>query len=389
MLASMTIDEIRTPALLIERSRLEANLQQMQELANRESVDLRPHTKTHRCIGIAERQRDLGAAGITVAKVGEAEVYAAAGFDDIRIAYEVVGRSTYERLAALQHRATISVCVDTPEGADMLSKWFHGTGHTIDVLIEVDTGYGRCGVRWDAPDSIAFVRHVSELPGLKWRGLLTHAGNAYHGPASPEESSDDALVRYADEERDRMLDFALALRDAGLMPDVISIGSTPTMSRFRNTEKEGLRITEIRPGNYVFNDAIQVGLGTTPIENCALTVLATVMSRHRDRSGVERVYLDAGKKVVTADTGVATNGYGILLYNPRTMTPLPHADIVALSEEHGWVEVQGGSTLHVGDQVRFVPNHACVAVDTRDTLVLVDGDEVVEVLTVDARGQSS
>lgn len=385
----MTIEEISTPALLIERSRLEANLSRMQDLANRESVELRPHTKTHRCVSIARRQHELGATGITVAKVGEAEVYAAAGFDDIRIAYEVVGRSTYERIASLQHRARISVCVDTPEGANMLSEWFHGTGHEIDVLVEVDTGYGRCGVRWDASDSVAFVKHVAALPGLNWRGLLTHAGNAYHGPANADESYHDALVRHANEERDRMLDFAVALRDSDLVAEVISIGSTPTMSRFRNTERGSFRITEIRPGNYVFNDAIQVGLETTPLENCALTVLATVISRHRDRSGVERIYLDAGKKVVTADTGSATEGYGILLYNPRMMTPLPHAKIVALSEEHGWVEVKGGSTLQVGDRARFVPNHACVAVDTRDEMVLVDGDDVVEILSVDARGKSS
>ncbi len=385
----MIIDEIRTPALLIEKARLESNLLRMQDLANRESVELRPHTKTHRCISIADRQRELGAAGITVAKVGEAEVYAAAGFDDIRIAYEVVGRSTYERLASLQHDAKISVCVDTPEGAKMLSDWYRGTGYEIDVLVEVDTGYGRCGVRWDASDSAEFVRHVAELPSLNWRGLLTHAGNAYHGPSSEEESYDDALVRHANEERDRILDFAADLRDTDLVPEVISIGSTPTMSRFRNAERRGLRITEIRPGNYVFNDAIQVGLETTELENCALTVLATVISRHRDRSGVERIYLDAGKKVVTADTGRATEGYGVLLYNPRMMTPLPHATIVALSEEHGWVEVKGGSTLQVGDRARFVPNHACVAVDTRDEMVLVDGDDVVEILSVDARGKSS
>ncbi len=385
----MNIEELPTPALLIERRRLEENLVRMQELARAESVDLRPHTKTHKSVRIASRQRELGAHGLTVARVGEAEVFAAAGFPDIRIAYEVVGRNAYERLAALQNQSRVSVCVDTPEGARALSEWFVSAGKEIEVLVEVDTGHGRCGVAWDYPEAIDFVKRTQALPGLSWRGLLTHAGHAYRGPRDAHETPSEALERHAAEERDRVLALARSLTDAGLVPDVVSIGSTPTMSRFKNVAGEGPRVTEIRPGNYVFNDAIQVGLSTTTLEHCAITVLATVISRRRDRSGTEHLYLDAGKKTVTSDKGHRTHGYGILLYNPRTMTPLPHAAITALSEEHAWVEVNGGSTLQVGDQVRFVPNHACVTVDTKDVLYVVDGNEVVEEIAVDARGRSA
>jgi D-serine deaminase-like pyridoxal phosphate-dependent protein len=150
---------------------------------------------------------------------------------------------------------------------------------------------------------------------------------------------------------------------------------------------DGFRVTEIRPGNYVFHDAMQHALHVAGLRSCALTVLTTVVSRHRDRAGKERLFVDAGKKVITSDTGYGTDGYGILLYNARTMQPLPHAHITALSEEHGWLEVMGGSTLAVGNRVRFVPNHACVTVNTQDLMYVVEGDDVVDSLPVDARGR--
>jgi D-serine deaminase-like pyridoxal phosphate-dependent protein len=385
----MILDDLATPALLIERSRLDANIDRMQDLAEREGVRLRPHTKTHKSVAIARRQLERGATGITVAKVSEAEVFSAAGFDDIRIAYDVVGREKLDRLHALRSRCRVSVCVDTIDGANALSSRFEGSDSGLDVLIEVDTGHGRCGATWDDSQAVGFVRHVASLPGLRYVGLLTHAGQAYHGPADEVETASHALDRHAEEERTRILTLAARLQAAGLRPDEVSIGSTPSMSRFTNAELDGLAVTEIRPGNYVFNDATQIGLTTTDIRNCALTVLATVTSLRRDRTGTERVYLDAGKKVVTSDRGFGTRGFGILLYSARTMTPLPHAEISSLSEEHAWVQVSGGSTLQVGDRVRFVPNHACVAVHTRDEMYLVDGEDVLETIAVDARGKAT
>jgi D-serine deaminase-like pyridoxal phosphate-dependent protein len=159
------------------------------------------------------------------------------------------------------------------------------------------------------------------------------------------------------------------------------------MRYFENRTRDGLTVTEIRPGNYIFNDATQVGLAVAPLTACALTAMATVISKHRDRNGQERLFLDAGRKVFTSDTAYNTDDFGILLYSPRSMQPLPHARLVGLSEEHGWVRVPGGATLDVGDRIRIIPNHACVAVNTQDVLYLVDGENVVETLTVDARGR--
>lgn len=389
----MLISDIPTPAVLIEHERLDRNMREMQDRADAQSVVLRPHTKTHRSVELARRQKFAGAKGITVAKVGEAEVFAAAGFDDIRVAYTVVGTEKLERIVRLSENTRISFCVDTMDGATAASRFFEEAGRAIDVLVEVDVGYGRCGVDWSARDSASFATRVDAMPGLNVVGILTHAGHSYHGPESDHETAEAALRRVAAQERDNMLSFAGDLKTAGLAAAVdgsleISIGSTPSMRYFENREKDGFRITEIRPGNYVFHDTIQVDLGVAPLSRCALTVLTTVISKHRNPDSSERIFLDSGKKVLTTDTSSRTPGYGTLLYNARVMEPLPHARITGLSEEHGWVKVSGGSTLSVGDTVRIVPNHACVVVNTQSKLYVVDGQDVVETWKVDAQGRS-
>ena len=386
------LDELETPAILIDRVRLDANIRRMQTLAERNDVALRPHVKTHRSVAVARLQRDAGAQGLTVAKPAEAEVFIDHGFDDIRIAYPVVGGRRLERVARLLSRARVSFCVDTREGADAASAYLSAQGFEAEVLLEVDTGHHRTGVDPSHPQAVDLARHITGLPGLRLVGILTHAGHGYFGPGEGETKR-DALSRTAAEERDTMLRFAATLREAGI-PGVdpntfeISIGSTPTISAFENREFEGFSVTEIRPGNYVFNDAIQTSLGVARLTDCALTVLATVVSRHRDADGTERVFIDAGKKVLTSDRGFATKGHGILLFNASTMTPLPHAQIVSLSEEHGWVRIPGGATLAVGDRVRIVPNHACVVMSTVDNAWLVGGDQATEQIEVEARGQS-
>ena len=384
----MLITDLPTPSLLVERARLEANLAAQQARADRAGVALRPHVKTHKSPALARRQVALGAQGLTVATVAEAEAFAGAGFSDLVIAREVVDEALFRRIADLMAQGVrIAFLVDTAAGADLAGGFFAGEGLRADVLVEVDTGHGRCGVLWDHDDAEALVRHVAGRPGLRLRGLLTHGGHGYFGPREGE-APEDALKRAMAEERDRLLGLAARLGAAGLLDPaeaVLSLGSTPTFSRFENAERGGFRITEARPGNYVFHDAMQAALGVAPLAACALTVQAAVLSIHRDDDGTDRVFLDAGKKTLTTDTGWGTTGYGLLLHSPSTMKPLPHARLGALSEEHGWVEVPGGSTFDVGDRVRVVPNHACVAVATQPRLHLVDGDEVVETWEVVAR----
>lgn len=389
----MILADLDTPCLLVEQRRLSANLRRMQARAEAQGVALRPHLKTHKSVALARRQVEGGARGVTVAKPGEAEVFAEAGFDDIRLAYCVFGTAKWARLHRLMARGVrVSFCLDTVEGARAASAFFAERGAEAEVLTEVDTGHGRCGVAWDNPDAPDLARAVRDLPGLRLAGLLTHGGQGYVGPAEGE-TKHAALVRTMTEERDRLLALAVRLHEAGLLdPDAeLSVGSTPTMSVFENAEATSaggvpFRITEIRPGNYAFHDQEQVALGAAKLGDCALTVYATVVSKQPDERGGSHLFLDAGKKVLTSDTGYGTEGYGVLLYDPDRMRPLPHADLFALSEEHGWVRVPGAATLDVGDRVRVVPNHACVVVNTQDELVVVDGEQVVARWAVDARG---
>ena len=383
-----SLEELPTPALLIEKNRLESNLDNMQRKADDNHCALRPHTKTHKSVALARMQVERGAKGITVAKVGEAEVFADHGFDDIFLAYTVVGEEKYGRLLRLMDSARVSFNVDGFEGAKMADEFFSGRGRPIEVMIEVDAGYHRCGFMWDSEEVIELARTVHSSEGLVYKGIMTHAGHSYKGPASDDESLKDALRRVSDQERDRMIELADRLSSHGLAPEVVSIGSTPSMSAFENrTSSAGSTITEIRPGNYIFNDAIQVGLGVAGLDRCALTVLATVVSVQADSNGRERLFLDAGKKVFTTDTGYATKGYGTLLYNARTMTELPHARLHALSEEHGWVSVSGGATFSVGDRVRVVPNHACVVMNTQTSAWIVDEQDVLDEVQVDAQSR--
>jgi D-serine deaminase-like pyridoxal phosphate-dependent protein len=389
----MRISDLPTPAVLIEKSRLEENLRRMQSRADAAGVRLRPHAKTHKCVEVARLQQKAGASGITVSKPSEAEPFASGGFQDIRIAYPLCTPHHFERVAALQERTRISFCLDTPEAADAASSFFRQRSRPADVLLELDCGFHRTGVPWDDPTLPELAHQVASLPGLRLRGILSHAGQAYHGPGDPAADRIDFLKDVSRTEVDRMLEVAVRLRDAGVPGAIpgkfeLSVGSTPTMTRFENRTREGFSITEVRPGNYVFHDAGQVALGSADWSDCALTVLASVVSRRRDRTGRERVFLDAGRKVLTSDTSYGTRGYGVILHSPSTMKPLPHVSISRLSEEHGWVDVAGGSTLAVGDQVRIVPNHACVVVNTQNLLYLVDGEEVVGSWKVDARGCS-
>lgn len=383
----MSFPALSTPCLLVERERMRANLADMQATAEANDVALRPHVKTHKSVEIARRQRRQGASGLTVATIDEAEAFVEAGADDVRVAYPVTGRNKHERLAAWADRARLSCTVDTAAGVDQAATVHADREQPLEVLMEVDVGHGRCGVPWDAAEAtVALARRIVDRSGLRLAGMLTHAGQAYDGP-SDDEPPTTALHRVARHERDRMLAVAARLAEANV-PRVapggfeISIGSTPSMAAFKNTEHEGFRITEIRPGNYVMHDAMQMALGAAALADCALTVLTTVVSTTSRPEGPDRAFVDAGKKILTTDTGYGTDGYGIVLADAATMAPQSDLRVVRLSEEHGWLEGAGAARLQVGDRLRLVPNHACVSMATQPRFHLVDADRIVETLSV-------
>ncbi len=393
-MVNLVLAQVETPAVVIDRSRLDRNLERMQERAERHGVALRPHIKTHKSIEIARRQLALGAKGITCAKSEEAAVFAEAGFDDIRLAYTVVAPAALDRLAQLSSRARISFCVDSLMGVEAAQQAFAASGHTAELLVEVDCGYGRSGVRPLDERALEVARSVVQTPALQLRGILTHAGQAYHSPRDGETAG-CALERRMKHERDVMLDFRDRLLSSGLTlsPDFeVSVGSTPTASRFAQEDSGDRKVTELRPGNYVFTDLTQVDLGAVQLDDCALSVLATVVSTEHESDGVTRVILDAGKKVFTSDRRLGQEGYGLILeearLDERPLRPWPGAEIHALSEEHGWCRFTERAPA-VGDRVRVIPNHACVVVDTRAELVLAEDERVQAILPVDARGKSA
>ncbi len=374
----MLVSDLPTPALLVDAVRLAANLDRMQARADAAGVALRPHAKTHKTAEIARMQTDRGARGLTVATLDEAEAFVAAGFRDLRLATPVAGPQKLDRIAALLDAGTrVTFTVDTEAGGRLASEAFAGRAEPVGVLVEIDTGQHRCGVI--PGEAVALGAAVAALPGLRLLGVLTHGGHSYDGPREGETPV-EALRRAMRDERDGVLDAAARLGAAGLLDPAtaeVSLGSTPTMAVFEPATRDGFRVTEWRPGNYVFGDAQQVALGAVDLRDCALLCVATVVSKRRFDDGTEQVIVDAGRKVLTSDTGWGVRGYGAVLYSPRTMVVNMHAWVPRLSEEHGTVETPGGVIYDVGDPVFLVPTHACVAVATRRALFAVDGDEVV------------
>jgi D-serine deaminase-like pyridoxal phosphate-dependent protein len=356
-------DALATPSVLVDLDVLDRNVAAMQRRAQEAGVRLRPHAKTHKSPEIARRQVEAGAAGLTLAKVSEAEVFADAGFEDIFLAYPIVGEDKARRLLALSDRIRVAVGADSEEGARSLGRVFHAAGRRLPVLLKIDCGFHRVGV---APESaVAMARRIAALPGIELAGVFTHAGHGYGEPTA------EGLARTAADEGRIVAATAEAIRDAGLPCGEVSLGSTPTARRAIASPG----VTECRPGTYVYNDRSQLTLGTCGPEECALTVLATVVSVPADG----RAVLDAGSKTLSTDPlRPAPDGYGLVLGTESVLD--------RLSEEHGIVRVAGGDRFRVGDRVRILPNHACVVANLHDRLVAVRGDRVEGEVLVAARG---
>jgi D-serine deaminase-like pyridoxal phosphate-dependent protein len=336
----------------------------MAESARRSGVRLRPHAKTHKVVEIARMQLAAGAAGLSVAKASEAEVFAAAGVDDLFVAYPVVGADKGRRLLALADRVRLAAGVDSEDGARTLAAVFHAAGRRLDVLLKVDVGFHRSGVT--PQRAVETARQIADLPGLRLRGLYTFAGHAYLAE-TPE-----GVARVGRDEGAILADAAARVRDAGLEVEEVSVGSTPT-ARHAMAVKG---VTECRPGNYVFNDASQVNLGVCTSEDCAMTVLATVVSV----PAADRAVVDAGSKTLSTDPLRPRGaGFGSVLGR--------RSRLARLSEEHGVIEVVAGERFRVGERVRILPNHACVVSNLHDRLLGVRRGVVETELVVAARGR--
>lgn len=364
--------DLQTPLIVIDAPTLTRNIQRMAQAARDGGKRLRPHAKTHKSVWVARQQIEAGAVGLTCAKPGEAEVFASAGIEDLRIAYPV--SPTYApRLLALMELARMSIVVDDVDVARAWSDAMAREGKRLDVLVKIDVGLHRVGIDPTVKDAPAAIAEVAALPGLALRGILSHAGHGYGA------SSAEGIAEIARSEATLMLEVAAACRARGIEIEEISVGSTPTARISAGLDGP----TELRPGNYVFHDRTQVGLGVVSWDDTALRVHASVVSRPAE----DRLVLDAGSKVLSSDGARSfgtAEGYGVVLSSDGT--PDDRYLIERLSEEHAVVRVTGASELGPGDRVVIVPNHACVVANLAHRYVVAEGQRVLDRFAVDARG---
>ncbi|HEY9357926.1 MAG TPA: alanine racemase [Arthrobacter sp.] len=364
----MTIPaEIDTPDIMIDVDILDRNIARMAAAVREKGLALRPHAKTHKIPEIAARQMAAGAAGLTVATIGEAEVFADAGIDDIFIAYPLwLSPQKAERLRQLASTATIAVGVDSAAGATKLGSSLGQAAGSVSVLVEIDSGHHRSGVR---PEAAAVVAEAASRASLQVAGVFTFPGHSY-APGMPAEA--------AAQEQQALRDAAESLAAAGFEATRRSGGSTPTALL-----TEGSEATEVRPGVYVFGDAQQLELGRCAVEDIALTVAATVVSHHQTLPDAPaRFIIDAGSKILGSDRPAWASGFGRLIDHPD-------ARITALSEHHATVEWPETRTLPpIGDRLRVIPNHVCLAINLVDDVAVTSNGALVNRWAVAARGKN-
>jgi len=363
----LSLDDLATPFLYVDLERMTTNIDMMAAAARDLGVRLRPHAKTHKVPEIARLQIAAGAAGITVSKVSEAEVFADAGFDDLFLAYEIVAPPQLQRLVRLAGSAQVRCAVDSREGAEALSRAATDAGIELQVMLEIDLGIGRTGVPAGAA-ARELAQRIAALPSLKLIGVYGFRGfRAFSEGAATRETwgraEGEALVSAAD-----------GLRAVGLPIVEVSAGSTPTALPAGSVRG----VTEIRPGQYLFGCANVVAQGAMRADEVALFARATVISRSAD----DRAVVDAGSKTLSADgPWEPGRGLGYLASDPTTR-------VVSLWEEHGVLGLgENARSLRVGDRVSIVPNHVCSAVNLHDRLVGVHDDRIEVVWKIAARGR--
>ncbi|SEB73685.1 D-TA family PLP-dependent enzyme [Bradyrhizobium erythrophlei] len=353
-LAAKIAKEYGTPCAVIDMDRVERNIARIQNACDEAGVANRPHIKTHKNPMLAQLQIKAGAKGITCQKLGEAEIMADSGINDILISYNLLGDEKMARLGALQGKANVTVAADNSVVIGDLPKAAAASGRPLSVVVECDTGRKRAGVETPA-EAIALAREIAGSKGLSFAGFMLYPTET--GWADAQKFYDEALA---------------GVRAHGLDARIVSTGGTPNFVNLGKL-KGG---TEHRFGTYIYNDRMQVAAGVATWDDCALHIYSTVVSR----AGPERGILDAGSKTLTSDTG-GLEGHGLILEHPE-------AKIARFAEEHGFLDLSRSNTRpNVGDVVRIVPNHVCVVVNMMDEVVMVRGEEIIGALPVAARGK--
>lgn len=362
----MNYRELSTPALAIDLDVVDRNLDRMAKLCREQGVGLRPHAKTHKTPEVAKMQVDRGAVGLTVAKVGEAEVMAGAGLDDILVAFPIYGAEKLRRLAQLAKTRRLLLSLDNEATAQELSRAAAAQEATIGVLIEFDAGFHRCGLA-PGPACVELARKIEKLPGLAFRGLMTYFGHVW---GTVEERRNEAK-RTAEQVAKALA----AFQDERMSVEIVSGGSTPS-SEFAHLVPG---LTEIRPGTYVYNDMNTCYQGACRLEDCAVRVVTTVVSTAVPGKAI----IDAGSKTFSSDLlgSGPKSGYGYVV-------EAPDAPIIKLNEEHGHLDITKSThQFRIGEVLTVIPNHVCTCVNMHDEVSVVRNGQVKGAWRVAARGK--
>ena len=374
---SLNDSEIETPALVVDRQRLQENIRHMQELAEHHGLRLRPHIKTHKCLQIARMQMQAGAVGITAAKADEAITFVDDGIRSVTVAFPLVVDSKLDRLTrtCVDRDVELRLVVDSAAGLRAVAEAARRNGCAVGLFIKIDVGLHRCGLDEADPLILQLAAQISVLDGLEFCGLLSHAGHVYGVPDLP------AARAMAAQEQAIMARTRDRLETAGIEVSEVSIGSTPTIL----AADDFSGATEIRPGNYVFMDRTPLRLGLIDESRVAATVLTTVASANGPH-----FITDAGSKSLSSDQGahgmVGMEGYGVAYPVERYPQAKAAMQIERMSEEHGFV-VPGSFEQKLGSRLRIIPNHSCAVANLFDACVVVEGDQLVDRWSLAARGK--
>jgi D-serine deaminase-like pyridoxal phosphate-dependent protein len=364
---SLLKTQLDTPALLVDLAQLERNIQLMADKAKAARVNLRPHAKAHKTNEIARRQVAQGAIGVAAAKIGEAEAMAQGGIRDIMITTPIIGAQKLDRVSRLAGEINLSLVLDSYEVATALSQMAQAAELELNVLVEVDTGLRRCGTEPGAPTAELAAR-VAQLPGLQFQGLKTAELQVY-------SASDQAHVANVEAEIGQALRRSVdAIQRLGLAVPTVCAGSTACADAALAQEV----ITEIQPGSYVFNSLDGVAPGAATLDDCAMTVLATVISR----PAADRVVIDAGFKTLSRVNVPGMHGFGYV-------RPFGHAAVLErLYEEHGVIRLSQPVPVEIGMTVEVIPCSCSAVPNLFDEMVLTTGDCVTAVWPIEGRGRN-
>ena len=357
-----------TPAVVVDAAVTRDNIARMATAARVGGKALRPHAKTHKMLEVARMQLEAGAAGLQVAKLGEAEVFLASGVADVFIGYPIVGAAKVARLLDLAEQVEVSVSLDALEVAEAIGRAAQARGRKIVVLLELNTGMDRVGVLPDGR-AVDLALQIASVPGIAFGGVMTHEGQAVSRSATHEELERAAVAACA-----QVVGVADAIRARGLECPRVSVGATAT-ARF---DVVAPWVTEVRPGTYVFNDASQVAHGAATLDQVAVWVVATVVSAHDDR-----VVVDAGSKVLSSDRLNRRDGPPIV----GQLVDRPDYHVVRVNEEHGVISTPQGSPLRIGHRVAIVASHVCTVINLTDEVLVAEGGAIVDRWRVAARGR--